>query len=52
MEEEIITKKNFEKYFNGKKIIDKSEYLLYEKTNESKQIYFKIREKFNYFLTT
>ena len=52
MEEEIISKKDFIKHFEGKNIIDKSDYLLYKKMKESKKIYSQIGEKFNYFLTT
>ena len=52
MEEQIITKKDFKKYFKEKNIIDKSEYLLYKKIKETREIYLQIGEKFNYFLTT
>ena len=52
MEEEIITKKDFEKYFNGENVISKSDYLLYKKIKETREIYLQIGEKINYFLTT
>ena len=52
MEDKIITKKDFEKYFNGENVINKTDYLLYEKLEKAKKIYLQIGEKFNYFLTT
>lgn len=52
MEEYIITKKNFEKYFNGQNVIDRRDYLLYKKMEKARKIYLQIGEKnYHYFIT-
>jgi hypothetical protein len=53
MEEEIITKKNFEKYFEKNNIIDISDYKFYLRMEENKKAYDKIEiENYHFFITS
>ena len=49
MEEGIISKKDFQKYFNGDKIIDKKDYLIYKKIKKLEENSVLIYEKLTTF---